>query len=322
MTEYHSDETYTLSELLKSVPKIAEFVSENIKKTALTVQQILPSLKEVVDAVKQQAPEISLQAVFTDEQKRKLREGALELKYRKDGSMLAQLMNPETKQIVCNIPLEEIKNIRPDIITKTAEIASQIQFAEISQQIDELSEAIEEVRRGQITDRLATAYSCRQKLLQTQNITDNALKRQALLEIAHSAEDSRNLLMLSQAENITYIKECPQSTILKIVRGESTKKTDKRIAELRESLESINTVSLAEAIAYRELREYHAAKKSLEYYSDYIKRTYLENENIIERLDMLDASPKNYWSKLLPQIAESIDALPCETFEELKGEVK
>ena len=65
---------------------------------------------------------------------------------------------------------------------------------------------MEEVRVGLENDRLALAYSCQQKLIQAMEIKDEILKQQALLSVIHSAEDSRNLLMLSQSSNLKFIK--------------------------------------------------------------------------------------------------------------------
>ena len=71
------------------------------------------------------------------------------------------------------------------------------------------------------------------------------------------------------------------------------------------------TVSLAEAMAYQEMGETEAAQISLQYYAGYVKKTYLEAPGFVERLDMIDPSPENYWSKTLPDIERRIQALPC-----------
>ena len=72
-------------------------------------------------------------------------------------------------------------------------------MAQIAEQIQMVQVAVEEVRQGQEYDRLATAYSCQQKLLQAMAIKNPHLKEIALLQIASDAEDSRNLLMQSQS---------------------------------------------------------------------------------------------------------------------------
>ena len=81
--------------------------------------------------------------------------------------------------------------------------------------------------------------------------------------------------------------------------------------EIRESLCTVNMVSLAEALAYQELGENDAARKSLTYYAEFIRKTYLKTPGLVERLDLMDPSPENYWSKMLPDIEKKIEALPC-----------
>ena len=79
-------------------------------------------------------------------------------------------------------------------------------------------------------------------------------------------------------------------------------------------------VSLAEALAYQELGENDAARKSLTYYAEFIRKTYLEPPGLVERLDLIDPSPENYWSKILPDIEKKIEALPCNQKQELLEE--
>lgn len=302
-------------EILKTVPEIAKGVAENINAASEFIHKTLPAAKEFIAAVKKTVPEPMLRVVLTDDQKQKLREGALNLMRRKDGSLMAILKDPTTKQIVSQLPLEAVENINPAILAKAAEMTTQIQLAQISIQMKAVQDTIEEVRQGQISDRMATAYSCQQKMLQAQNINNPELKRQALLQIAFSAEDSRNLLMQSQGININKLREQPQDLIGKVFRGENQEKIDSRINELRDSLEAINMVSLSEAMAYQELGEYNAARRSLEYYAEYINRIYLESDGLVDRLDSMDNLPDNDWTERLSLITKNINALPC-----MKGE--
>lgn len=167
------------------------------------------------------------------------------------------------------------------------------------------------MRQGQEYDRLAMAYSCQQKLLQAMEIRNPKLKEMALLQIASDAEDSRNLLMQSQNTNLAFIKDQPESFFGKLVSGATPEKIAQRMNEIRESLNAVNMVSLAEAMAYQELGESSAARQSLQYYAGYIEKSYLSATGLVERLDSIDPSPENYWTKALPDIRKKIQALPC-----------
>ena len=142
-------------------------------------------------------------------------------------------------------------------------------------------------------------------------IEDPALRRAALLQVALSAEDSRNLLMESQKSTVRFLKKQPEEFIPKLLSGASSKDINARLSELRESLCAVNMVSLAAAMAYRELGEEAAAQRSLAYYAEFLEKTYLGADGILERMDMIDPLPDNYWSRTLPEIAATARALPC-----------
>lgn len=132
----------------------------------------------------------------------------------------------------------------------------------------------------------------------------------ALLQIASAAEDSRNLLMQSQTANLTFIQNQPESFWGKLLSSAAPEKINQRMHEIRESLSAVNMVSLAEAIAYQEMGESAAARQSLQYYAGYIEKAYLREKGFVERLDLIDPAPENYWSKTIPDIKTKICALP------------
>lgn len=222
---------------------------------------------------------------------------------------MATLIDPNTNKIVATVPLKSIKKV-PELSKALDRYSTQMQMAQIAEQIQLIQSAIDDVRQGQENDRLATAYSCQQKLIQAREIRNPELKMSALLQIALSSEDSRNLLMLSQKESIKYLQEQPESFWAKLLGGDKASNIETRLKELREGLKAINMVSLSETMAYFEMGEHEAAKVCLKYYGDYIKETYLSLPGLVERLDLMDPSPENYWSKTLPKIKDNIGLLP------------
>ena len=127
--------------------------------------------------------------------------------------------------------------------------------------------------------------------------------------------------MQSQNANLTFIKEQPESFWGKLISGANPEKISQRMNEIRESLSAVNMVSLAEAIAYQELGESAAARQSLQYYAGYLQKAYLSTDGLIQRLDLIDPAPENYWSKTLPDINIKIQALPCiENVSFLEGD--
>lgn len=298
-----------MKEQFKKIPNIAQPLIDAAQKNLKNIEQMLYSAPAFVHLLKSLIPVDELQAILTDEQKAKIASGALELITKDDGTILAILRDPKTKEFISQVPLKSIKGF-PELSQALAIYATQRQLAEIIEQIQIVQQAIEDVRKGQENDRLATAYSCKQKLLQAMVIKNPQLKTMALLRIISDAEDSRNLLMQSQNANITFIQNQPESFLGKLISGAEPEKINSIMNEIRENLCAVNMVSLAEVIAYQELNEYEAAQLSLQYYADYIKKTYIEKKGLIERLDLIDPSPENYWSKMLPNIEKNIKALP------------
>lgn len=315
-SEYSED----LTEYFNDMPEVARPLLKGAKEVFSKIEQMLYSAPAFINLVKASIPEQTFQAILTDDQKAKIASGALRLMTKKDGSLMANLVNPETNKIVSTISLQSV-NLSPAISQAMTSYASQMQMAQIAEQIQVVQLAIEEVRQGQEYDRLAMAYSCQQKLLQAMEIKNPELKAMALLQIASDAEDSRNLLMQSQNVNLVFIKEQPESFFGKLLSGATPDKISQRMNEIRESLSAVNMVSLAEAMAYQEMGENAAARQSLQYYASYIEKAYLSTKGLVERLDLIDPAPENYWTKALPDIRKKIQALPCvEEMQLLDGD--
>lgn len=305
-----------VSTLFPVVPEIVKPLMQHAKMGLAKIEKMLYSSASFVEIVKGLVPQETLQAVLTDEQKSKIAQGALKVMAKKDGSLMANLIDPKTKKIVDTISLEKVK-LTPELGQAISNFSSQMQMAQIAEQIQSVQVAIEEVRQGQENDRLAAAYSCEQKFLQAMVIKNPTLKSEALMRIAFDAEDSRNLLMLSQNANATFIRKQPESLIGKIIKGENQKKINDRMNELRDGLNAVNMVSLVEAMTYNELGEPEAAKQCLLFYSDFLNKTYLSHKGFVDRLDSIDPSPKNYWSKTLPDIKGKIHSLSLPSDEQV-----
>ncbi|MBE5940310.1 MAG: hypothetical protein E7266_07920 [Lachnospiraceae bacterium] len=305
----NSDYSDDITKQFSSLPDVAKSLLMGANVALKNIEKMLYTAPAFVELVRSSIPQEMFKVILTDEQKAKIASGAIKLMTKKDGSLMANLISTKTKKIVSTISLEKI-NISPEITQAMTNYATQMQMAQIAEQIQLVQIAVEEVRQGQEYDRLATAYSCQQKLLQAEKINNAGLKENALLRIAQDAEDSRNLLMKSQSANVDIIKNEPESYWAKFVSGSKQQKIDTRMNEIRESLCAVNMVSLVEAMAYQEMGEYDAAKQSLEYYARFISDTYFADPDLINRLDMIDPSPENYWSKNLPKIVSRIATLP------------
>lgn len=303
----YCDDVYDCYE---DIPEVADPLLKKAKNGMKKIEKILYSTPAFIMAIRAAVPEETFQAVLSREQKEQLAKGALKLMTKKDGLLMANLVDPNTKKIVSTINLKSVK-MTPELSKMMADYSTQMQMAQIAEEIQYIQIAVEEVRKGLENDRLAMAYSCKQKLLQAMAIKDKKLRTMALMSLVSSAEDSRNLLMLSQNVNVQLLKDEPESVWGKIMSGSKPQKIEQRMEEIRESLCAVNMVSFTEAMAYQEMGETESARLSLQYYSDYVQKTYLECPGFVERLDMLDSSTKPYWSETIPDITKKIEALPC-----------
>lgn len=305
-----SEYSIDINDYYSKAPDIAKSFIKGAKAGLKKIEKALYSTPAFIETIRAAIPEETLQAVLSKEQKEKLASGALKLMTKKDGSLMANLTDPKTKKIVSTVNLKSVK-LTPDLNRAMTNYATQMQMAQIAEEIQYVQLAVEEVRQGQENDRLAMAYSCQQKLIQAMAINDKKIRTMALLNLTSDAENSRNLLMLSQSANIGFINDEPEDFLRKLISGSRQEKINQCMNEIRESLCVVNMVSFAEVVAYQEMGELEAAKISLQYYGNYIQKTYLESNGLVERLDMLDPSPKQYWSNALPDISKKIHALPC-----------
>lgn len=290
------------------IKPIIERIIDNSNK----IEKMLYTCPAFIEVVKSTIPSEMYKVVLSGEEKLKLATGSVKLMTTSDGKLLANLINTKTGKIISNVKLDKI-SLTPELNKAIINYSNQIQLAQIAEDIRYVQLAVEEVREGQENDRLAIAYSCKQKLLQAMQIEDHNLKKIALLNLVSSAEDNRNKLMLSQTSNVKLLKEQPKDFWGKFLKGEKEDlKKDKRIAELIENMNALNLVSLAETLAYQELGEHKAANIALQYFGDYINKTYLSDKAFIERLDSLNPSPKKYWSTMLPSISDKIKQLDID----------
>lgn len=287
-------------------------IIKNIKDNSNKIKSLLRSSPAFIDTISAAVPSDIFQAVLTNEQKSKLAKGTIELMSSKKGDLIASLIDPKTKKIISNVNLEKIK-LTPELNTAVSNLSAQTQMAQIAQDIQFVQLAVEEVRKGQENDRLAIAYSCKQKLLQAMAIENPQIRQLALMNLTASAEDSRNKLMLSQIETVEFLKKQPTDYWGKFLnRAKEEEEKDRKITELRESMNALNMVSLTEAISYQELGEQNAANIALDYYGGYLDKVYISDKDFLERLDSLNPSPKKYWSTILPDISKKVKLLNSE----------
>lgn len=267
----------------------------------------LPAFLEVVERL---VPVEEWVAVFTDEQKKELAKGALKMMAKKDGDIIGVLVNPKTHEIVANVPLKQVERIK-DINPAMYDFMVQMQLANLAQEMKEIHRVVSRIQQGLEFDRLASAYSNDRKLQHARQIQNKELQTQALLMIAHSAEDSRSRLMLGMKEDIQFIMGQPENEFIKLFRT-NPKEINERMNEIRSRVVAINQDSMTEATAYWALGEKQAALNTIENYRMFLEDSELTQREVLNRLDVVDPNPENYWTKQFPIIQDTVHKISYE----------
>lgn len=267
----------------------------------------LPAFLEVVERL---VPVEEWVLVFTDEQKKELAKGALKLMAKKNGDIIAKVVDPKTHQIVANIPVKQVEKIK-DINPAMNDFMVQMQLANLAQEMKEVHRVVSRIQQGLEFDRLASAYSNERKLKHARQIQNKELQTQALLMIAHSAEDSRSRLMLGMKENIDFIMHQPENEFIKLF-ATNPKEINDRMNEIRSRVVAINQDSMTEATAYWALGEKQAALNTIENYRMFLEDSELTQREVLNRLDVVDPNPENYWTKQFPIIQDTVHKISYE----------
>lgn len=267
----------------------------------------LPAFLEVVERL---VPVEEWVLVFTDEQKKELAKGALKLMAKKNGDIIAKVVDPKTHQIVANIPVKQVEKIK-DINPAMNDFMVQMQLANLAQEMKEVHRVVSRIQQGLEFDRLASAYSNERKLKHARQIQSKELQTQALLMIAHSAEDSRSRLMLGMKEDIQFIMGQPENEFIKLFRT-NPKEINERMNEIRSRVVAINQDSMTEATAYWALGEKQAALNTIKNYRMFLEDSELTQREVLNRLDVVDPNPENYWTKQFPIIQDTVHKISYE----------
>ena len=275
------------------------------------IHDTLCSLPAFLEVVERSVPVKEWVAVFTDEQRKELAKGALKMLTKKDGKVLAVVVNPNNNnQIVANIPLKEVERIK-DVNPALNDLMVQMQLANLAQEMKEVHRVVSRIQQGLEFDRLASAYSNERKLKYARQIQNKELQTQALLMIAHSAEDSRSRLMLGMKEDIQFIMGQPENEFIKFF-ATNPKEINERMNEIRSRVVAINQDSMTEATAYWALGEKQAALNTIENYRMFLEDSELTNGEVLNRLDVVDPNPENYWTKQFPIIQDTVHKITYE----------
>ena len=135
--EFDLDDYYTIEELETEEKDLPKSIINRLKDKLSSIKNYLYTVPSFVSSVKELIPKYTYNLVFTDEQKRKLATGSIKLLTKKDGTLLATIVDPETKKIISGVNIEKIK-LNNNITSNILDYTSQMQMAQIAEKIDNL----------------------------------------------------------------------------------------------------------------------------------------------------------------------------------------
>lgn len=290
--------------------KIVNSVLRNAGRLLFNLEKYLYTAPAMINLVKASIPVSAYQAVFTSDQLNRLAQGSIKLMSDRNGRTLAKLVDAKTHRIISNVELKEV-DFTPDISQALTGFALQMQIMMLSEKLDAIQETTKNIFQGQENDRLALAEACRDNLEEALAMNDETLRKTRLAAIANDINIGRQQLFKSQEQIISKILSFKGSFISNFFSlGGRTKTIDEEIGKLRTNLSATVGVSMVAGIAYEELNEMDSARISFQKLSDFMEATYLSRPGFVDKLDLLDPYPDNFWSTQLVPVINQINKLP------------
>lgn len=292
--------------------KIVNSVLRNAGRLLCNLEKYLYTAPAMINLVKASIPVSAYQAVFTSDQLNRLAQGSIKLMSDRNGRTLAKLVDAKTHRIISNVELKEV-DFTPDISQALTGFALQMQIMMLSEKLDAIQETTKNIFQGQENDRLALAEACRDNLEEALAMNDETLRKTRLVAIANDINIGRKQLFKSQEQIISKILSFKGSFISYFRSWGGRTKTidiDEEIGKLRTNLSATVGVSMVAGIAYEELNEMDSARISFQKLSDFMEATYLSRPGFVDKLDLLDPYPDNFWSTQLVPVINQINKLP------------
>lgn len=284
--------------------KIIDFIKNKDSNIFIQKAEKLPGF---INTLKGLIPQKILQANLSKEQLEQIKKGVLKLMRDNDGNLMAVLTKTEGGKIVSQVRLKEV-NMTPDLNKSVNDFVVQQQLGEIVNLIQGVKASVDKIINGLQDDRIALCNSSKQQLLLTNYMEDKNLKEIFLLQVIKSAEDSRNMLMLSIQRDIDYIIETNKPSDFSLFCGSiKNEEVHKIVHNINHCFSILNETSLVEAASYFKLDEKDAMIKSLEYHTNYIKNTF--SKDVCLLLNSNYESCNNYWTNEFPKSLQRLDKM-------------
>lgn len=230
------------------------------------VNIMLPSIAEAIKSMI--SKEKILVADMDSYIKRLIDKGAYRFSIDKAGEILPTIR--DSTGIIKQVRLKEI-TLTPELSQSLNQLSTNAAMVQILDEIEYVGDAIREIHIELQNDRIAMAESSRDKLLQARKIQDARLREIATLNVINSATDAKRVLMKNFAQNLQFIKEHSQKSVLQMALDFNKEKdVDKKSSDAFQALVSITNAIQIECQGYAMLGEYESSKECLIQFKEFI----------------------------------------------------
>lgn len=287
-------------------PNIA-LLSKTVEKNLLAFQGILHTVPGLYDFISKIEVGQKLVLDVSKETLRKIQCGDLKMMQTSDNVLKAVVCDSsgQIRQHL-NVKYEQFCNI-PNV----TELANSLQMANINYQLSAISEqlelvssAIQDVIQGQYNDRIALYYAGEQLYLESQAIHTEMLRMQLISSSLRSLEEGKIKMIESIKTDISKIRAHSNRTI-KLKPEQITE----RIQQINASFDVINRAVQLKASIYYDLQEVEAMFATLQHYATFLEDTINCNEKLLYDYDKTDKKINGKWNERAKQLPQSIGLL-------------
>ena len=297
------DEQYSLNNLRASV------ISHN-KELDTIGEKIRKALSASVDD-SAASEEVHYAVVMNDKIKDGINDGTIKLDTSKDGKIFAQIRKNgkygEKLEIHEELKNEGLTELQVQTFLQNQMITEAL--LTIIDTMQDIQEAIADIKHGQINDRIGLYYSGLNLYAESKAIQNNVLRQSLLSQSLKALNDSISQMTQSFRDAIQYLLD---------KRYENQKK--KRISLIDEKMTEINyyfimiyKAQVLKSFVYYESNEIDAALLCYSEYGRFIKNMVIPNEALLREYDKNDIYLKDgIWEKRANSLLEmnSIVSLP------------
>ncbi len=251
------------NKIKKELPTIAEAISSMAQKENIMIAKMDPYVKDLIA------------------------KGVYRFSIDKNGEILPVIRNG--KKFVKQVRLENM-TLTPNLTRSLNNLSVHASMAQILDELEYIGDAIRGIHIELQNDRLAKADTARDKLKQARRIQDSKLRENALLGVVGTATEAKRILMRNFSQNLLYIQEHSNQSMLKLKGRKNESPT--KAADALQALVAITNAVQTECEGYAILGEYEPCKECLEEFKSFILENKLHERDTLLLLNENTAAKK------------------------------